>query len=436
MTMTTTLTSPPAKLYPSHLAYIRSLAHKDYAFDVPLTVLPLDLHIPTTGNARKHLTALRYYYEMRSEPIPEPVQLYMQILDIIGDPNPTSRKSRGQEFYRQFKQSSSEPLADVFRKWVTPAQGQCHDFFDLDMWFISLRPRAKSKPKPKPTKTKVTKTPKPKTPKPARKGGRRAKVTYTVEQLQAFVTANGIRHREQLRTTPGGGGLYYYFLNNDKPTLDEVLPVVRRQPRPKSPSERGRARQRVKVSYTVEQLKSFIEATSITTRTELKKINRSMYNWLIRDRDPTRLAILDDILPPVKGDNKKRQPRPYRPLKWSVEKIRQVAKELNGNRSEFCRKCKGGYQFIRRSGLMDLYDELFPPRKSKSLTEPELIEIANGYATRITMLKQEPSAYRQLYKRFPETLARLFPEDYRGRPASRIKADKEFAEAGEARKAV
>ncbi|TVL10621.1 hypothetical protein AYI82_06275 [Shewanella algae] len=405
-------TSTTTKLHPSDRAYITELAHKDWAADRPLNYMPVVLHLPKTKHKARYLLAgLTHYYDQRTavRPLPEPVELYLGIIKSIAADTAKERKELAQDVYTRFKALSPDPLSDYFKNWIQnkPGDKTDHEWEALDLWLIAQGGSTQTRRKPRSTK-------------PKRKTPGRPRIHYEPEQLQEYIAQHNIENRTQIQKS--NRSLYDFFMRREnRHILNELLPIVPAKDR-NGLSTKSKV---PTVIYTEEQLKEYVDKHGIPNREQLRKSSTSLYNFFMRreNRD-----ILDRVLPVMQKmkSNAPRRPR----ICWSVEKIRELAAELNGNRSLFYNRFHRGYRWLMDNGHSELYDELFPPKKAKSFTKQELIDRASRFATKVSMLRAEPAAYRQLYKKYPATLARLFPVNYCGRPAARRAADKERQEIG------
>ncbi|MCM2530688.1 hypothetical protein NDN17_19535 [Shewanella algae] len=392
-------------LHPKDRAYITELAHKDWAESRPLNYIPVVLHLPRTKHKAKYLLAgLSHYYAQRTaaRPLPEPVELYLDIIKSIAADTAKERRELGQAVYKRFKAISPDLLSDYFKGWIQnkPGDKTDHEYHELDLWLIEQGRSTQTR-----RKSAITK--------PTTPG--RPRIHYTKEQLQAVIAEHNIKNRTHLQKL--NRSMFDFFkLKENHHILNELLPIVPAKDR-NGLSTKSKV---PKVTYTEEQLKEYVDKHGIPNREQLRKSSTSLYNFFMRreNRD-----ILDRVLPVMQKmkSNAPRRPR----ICWSVEKIRELAAELNGNRSLFYNRFHRGYRWLMDNGHSELYDELFPPKKAKSFTKQELIDRASRFATKVSMLRAEPAAYRQLYKKYPATLARLFPVNYCGRPAARRAADKE-----------
>ncbi|WP_345889116.1 hypothetical protein [Shewanella algae] len=403
-----TTSTPSPSLHPADRAYITELAHKDWAESRPLNYMPVVLHAPRTKHKARYLLAgLTHYYDQRTavRPLPEPIELYLDIVKSIAADTAKERRELGQAVYTRFKAISPDPLSDYFKGWIQnkPGDKTDHEWEALDLWLIAQGGSTQPRRKPRSTK-------------PKRKTPGRPKIHYTKEQLEAVIAEHNIKNRTHLQKL--NRSMFDFFkLKENHHILNELLPIVPAKDR-NGLSTKSKV---PKVTYTEEQLKEYVDKHGIPNREQLRKSSTSLYNFFMRreNRD-----ILDRVLPVMQKMKSITVPRRPR-ICWSVEKVRELAAELNGNRSLFYNRFHRGYRWLMDNGHSELYDELFPPKKAKSFTKQELIDRASRFATKVSMLRAEPAAYRQLYKKYPATLARLFPVNYCGRPAARRAADKE-----------
>ncbi|WP_345842326.1 hypothetical protein [Shewanella algae] len=389
-------TTSITNLHPKDREYITTLAHKDWSESRPLNYIPVVLHLPRTKHKAKYLLAgLTHYYAQRTaaRPLPEPIELYLDIIKSIAADTAKERRELGQAVYTRFKAISPDPLSDYFKGWLQnkPGDKTDHEYHQLDLWLIAQGKSTQTRRKPRSTK-------------PKRKTPGRPRIHYEPEQLQEYIAQHNIENRTQIQKS--NRSLYDFFMRREnRHIINEILPVVIPSGS-SSPST-------VMTTYTEEQLREYIKQNNIENRAQLKRTNLKMYNFFNRDR--TR-ALLHSVLPSTKAGRRKGTGK----SRWNLERIRQIAVELGGDRSLFHKKCGRGYKWLMNNGYSELYNELFSTKITPRLPVEELRRRASKYATKGSLMKSEPAVYRQLYKWHRELLNELF-EDCRGRGKKRLR---------------
>ncbi|MBO2682803.1 hypothetical protein [Shewanella algae] len=374
--MTTSTTPTTTKLHPADRAYITELAHKDWSADRSLNYMPVVLHLPKTkAKARYLLAGLTHYYAQRTaaRPLPEPVELYLDIIKSIAADTAKERRELGRAVYTRFKALSPDPLSDYFKNWIQnkPGGKTDHEYHELDLWLIEQG------------RSKVGK-------------GRPRRIHYTKEQLQAVITEQKITNRTELQNL--NRSVYTFFMRKEnRHILNVLLPTTKDRKRLSS----TKAKKVPKVTYTEKQLKDYIEQNNIENRAQLSRTNLKMYNFF--NRNSTR-ALLRSVLPTQTAGRRKGTVKP----RWNLERIKQVASEINGNRSLFHRKYAKGYKWLMNNGHSELYHKLFPTKMGLRMPVDELINRASKYATKGLLMKSEPVVYRQLYRHHRELFNELF----------------------------